>query len=187
MDRYISYSHRQGHRPSTINRRLSAVRTFYYFLSIICDSTSGCPVLHRHRLRKSHPLPRVISDADIKHLLAHIHSPRDKAMFLLMLECGLRVGEAHHLSVDDIVLEEPPRLIVHGKGGKQRTVYLSPPAQEALQSWLTSRPLIAERAVFISEHAKRLSVAGIQYLLRGYCGKAGIKCTAHQFRHAFGR
>jgi integrase/recombinase XerD len=186
VDRYISHSQRQGHRSSTINRRLSALRTFDYFLSIVCDSPSVCPVLPRHRLRKSHPLPRGVSDSEIETLFTRIDSSRDKAIFLLMLDCGLRVGEVHHLLIDEIFFENPPHLIVHGKGGKQRIVYLSTPAQEALQGWLTSRPVSNDRAVFISEHGKRLSVAGIQYLLSGYCKKAGIKLTAHQLRHTFG-
>jgi site-specific recombinase XerD len=187
VDRYIANSLRLGHCLSTINRRLSALRTFYYFLSIICDFPSPCPILPRHRLRKSHPLPRAISDSNIDILFAQIDSQRDKAMFLLMLDCGLRVGEVHHLSSDDIDFEDPSHLIVHGKGGQQRVVYLSPPVQEVLQGWLASRPISNDRAVFISGHGKRLSVAGIQYLLRGYCEKAGIRCTAHQLRHAFGR
>lgn len=187
VDRYVSHSLRQKHSPSTINRRLSALRTFYYFLSIVCDSPSICPVLPRHRLRKSHPFPRVVSDADIQTLFAYIDSPRDKAMFVLMVDCGLRVGEVHHLSMDNIFFEYPPHLIVHGKGGKQRVVYLSPPSQETLQCWLSSRPISNDRAVFICEHGKRLSVAGIQYLLRGCCKKAGVKIIAHQLRHAFGR
>lgn len=145
-----------------------------------------CPVLPRHRLPKSHPLPRVVSDSSTNTFFAHLESPRDKAMFLLMLECGMRVGEVHHLSMEDIFFEDPSHLIVHGKGGKKRIVYLSPPAQDALQGWLASRPVSNDRAVFISEHGKRLSVAGIQYILRGYCEKAGVKLTAHQLRHTFG-
>ncbi len=186
-DRYISHSLRQGHRPSTINRRLSALRTFYYFLSIICDSPVTCPVLPRHRLRKSHPLSRAVSDSDVGTLFDRIASPRDRAMFRLMLDCGLRVGEVQHLSLDDLQFKSPPHLKVHGKGGKERIVYFSPPAQEALQSWHMSRPVSKDRAVFISEDCKRLSVSGIQYVLRGYCEKTGIHITCHQLRHTFGR
>jgi site-specific recombinase XerD len=187
VDRYMAHSKQQGHSPSTINRRLSALCTFYYFLSITCDTPPACPVLPRHRLRKSYPLPRDVSDSDIETLFAIINNPRDKAIFRLMLDCGLRVGEVCSLSPDDIVFENPPRLIVNGKGGRQRIVYLSPPAQEILQCWLTSRPVTKDRAVFISEHSKRLSVAGIQYLLRCYCEKAGVEITCHQLRHNFGR
>ena len=187
VDRYSSYSLRLGHRPSTINRRLSALRTFYYFLSVICDFPAVCPVLPRHRLRKSYPLPRDVNDADIRTLFRQIDNPRDKAMFLLMLDCGLRVGEVRHLSLDDLHYDDLPHLIVHGKGGKQRITYLSPPAQEALQDWLASRPVSNERAVFISEHGKRLAVSGIQFVMRSYCEKTGVHFTCHQLRHTFGR
>lgn len=187
VDRYISSGLQLGYRPSTINRRLSALRTFYYFLSVICDSPTVCPVQARHRLRKSYPLPRDVNDADIRTLFGQIESPRDKAMFLLMLDCGMRVGEVRHLSLDDLHYDDLPHLIVHGKGGKQRITYLSPPAQEALQDWLASRPVSNDRAVFISEHGKRLAVSGIQFVMRSYCEKTGVHFTCHQLRHTFGR
>lgn len=187
VDRYVTNSSRKGNKPSTINRRLSALRTFYYFLSMTCDSPPACPVLSRHRLRKSHPIPRDVSEANVKTFMVQVESLRDKAIFLLMLNCGLRVGEVHRLSLDDLLFENPAHLMVHGKGGKQRIAYLSHPTQKALELWLESRPVSNDRAVFISEHGKRLTVSGIQYLLRGYCEKARIKLTAHQFRHTFGR
>jgi site-specific recombinase XerC len=109
-------------------------------------------------------------------------------MFTLMLECGLRVGEVHNLSLGDVLLDDdPPRLKVHGKGGRQRMVYLSPPALSALNDWLTSRLITNDRAVFISQRGKRLSITGIQFILQEYCQKAGVQVTSHQFRHAFGR
>jgi len=187
VDRYIADSLQGGHSHSTINRRLSAIKTFYYFLSITCDSPPVCPILPKHRFRKSHPLPRDVKDSDVEILFAYIHNPRDRAIFLLMLECGLRVGEVHRLSLDDLRFDRPEHVIVHGKGCRQRIVYLSPPAQDALQHWLTSRPVIKDRAVFISEHGKRLTVSGIQYLLREYSAKVGVHVTAHQLRHTFGR
>jgi integrase len=104
-----------------------------------------------------------------------------------MLECGLRVGEVHNLSLDDLHFEKSPYARINGKGGRQRIVYLSPPAQDALQRWLTSRPVTKDRAVFISRHGKRITVSGIQYILRKYCSKANVQVTAHQLRHTFGR
>ena len=187
VDLYISRSLKTGHRSSTINRRLSALRTFYYFLSMTSDNPPACPVLLKHRLRKSHPLPRDVSDQDVNTLFTQIDSARDKAMFLLMLDCGLRVSEVHNLSLKDLHFEAPSRILVNGKGGKQRSVYLSPPVEDALQGWLASRPVSNDRAVFIAEHGKRLSVAGIQYILREYCKKVGVHLTCHQLRHTFGR
>ena len=188
VDDYIQHCLAQGLSPLTINRRLSSLRTFYYFLSIVNDVSVACPVIpRRHFLRKPQPLPRDASEEQIRILFSHIHSPRDRAMFTLMLECGLRVGEIHNLSLEDVLSEGPPRLRIHGKGDQYRIDYLPPPAWEALQSWLTSRPVRKDRAAFISEHGKRLSVSGIQFILKGYCRKAGVHVTCHQFRHAFGR
>jgi len=188
VDEYIHHCLLKGLSPLTINRRLSSLRTFYYFLSIVNDISMPCPVIpKRHFLRKPQPLPRDASEEQIKILFAHIHHPRDTAMFSLMLECGLRVSEVHHLSLEDVLSEGPPRLRIHGKGDQDRIAYLPPPAWDALQSWLTSRPVRNDRAVFISEHGNRLSVSGIQFILKEYCRNSGVHITCHQFRHTFGR
>lgn len=188
IDDYINHLLAEEYSPLTINRRLSALRTFYYFLSIINDVAMDCPVIsERHFLRKSHPLPRDASEEQIKIIFNYMDNSRDKAIFILMLECGLRVGEVSNFSLEDVLLDKPPRLRVHGKGDKDRIAYLSPPALMILNSWLASRPVTKTRAVFVSKHGKRLSVSGIQYLLKQYCEQAGIHITCHQFRHTFGR
>jgi site-specific recombinase XerD len=188
VELYINLCITKGLSPVTINRRLSALGSFYYFLSIVNDVPVQCPVIPaRHFLRKPQHLPRDAGEEQIKILFAGFHTPRDKALFALMLECGLRVGEVCHLSLEDVMPEDLPHLRIHGKGDKYRIVYLSPPAQEVLQSWLTSRPTVCSRAVFISERGKRLSVSGIQFILKEYCDEAGVHLTCHQFRHAFAR
>jgi site-specific recombinase XerD len=188
VDEYVKHCISQRLSPITINRRLSALRSLYYFLSIINEIPVQCPVIpKRHFLRKPQHLPRDVKEEQIEILFSHIHDPRDKAMFTLMLECGLRIGEISDLSMENIFLDNLPQLRVHGKGDKYRIVYLSPPAQEILQSWLTRRPTNKSRAVFINQRGERLSVSGIQYLLKGYCEKADIQITCHQLRHAFGR
>ena len=187
VDKYIDQLLAEGYSPLTINRRLSSIRTFYYFLSIINDTAVNCPVVpERHFLRKHHPLPRHASDEQIKSIFSFMGNPRDQAIFTLMLECGLRVGEVCNLSLEDVLLDDPPRLRVYGKGDKDRVAYLSPPALEILSSWLTSRPVTKTRAVFVSKHGKRLSVSGMQYLLKQYCEQAGTNITCNQFRHTFG-
>jgi integrase/recombinase XerD len=188
VNSYIQHCLLKGLSPLTINRRLSSLRLFYYFLSIIDEQPVECPVISkRHFLRKPHPLPRDVSEAQVELLFSLIHDIRDKVMFTLMLECGLRVGEVHNLSLEDVLLDDPPRLKVHGKGDRYRMVYLPPPALSALNDWLTNRPVTNDRAVFISQRGKRLSVTGIQFILQTYCSKTGIQITCHQFRHTFGR
>jgi len=188
IDGFIAHCRQQGHAPATINRRLAALNTFYYFLAMTEDNPPANPVVsRRHFLPKTHPLPRDLRDDEVEMLFSSLENPRDRAIFLLMLDCGLRVGEIHNLSLDDISLDSPPRLEVHGKGNRHRTAYLSPQAQNALYDWLNCRPVTTDPAVFLSRRGKRLSVAGIQFILRKICKKTGQKLTCHQFRHTFGR
>lgn len=187
IDRYICHCLEKSLSPLTINRRLSSLRLFYYFLRIIREEPLDCPVQKRHFLHKPHPLPHDASEEQIIALFSVITYKRDTAMFTLMLECGLRVGEVCALSLDDVLFDDPPRLKIHGKGDRQRMVYLPPPSISIITDWLTSRPVTNDRAVFISQRGKRLSVNGIQFILKEYCQKSGVQVTCHQFRHAFGR
>ena len=187
VDRYVHHCLEKPLSSLTINRRLSSLRLFYYFLRIIQDEPLDCPVQKHHFLRKPQPLPRDVNEEQIFALFSVISDNRDIAIFTLMFECGLRVGEVRALSLEDVLLESPPRLKIHGKGGRQRMVYLPPPALSTLTDWLTSRPVTKDRAVFISQRGKRLSINGIQFILKEYCQKAGVQVTCHQFRHAFGR
>lgn len=192
VDDYIEHSHAQGHAIATVNRRLAALRAFYHFLAIYHEDAPRNPVIpRRHFIRQGQRLPRDVEDALLEGLFAVIDNLRDRAMFLLMLRCGLRVGEVRNLSLGDLYLEPAwgslPRLWLHGKGGGQRVVYLSAQALTALQIWLESRPVVQDEAVFVNRFGRRLTVTGIQDRLAKYCRKAGTWITCHQFRHTFGR
>jgi site-specific recombinase XerC len=112
-------------------------------------------------------------------------------MFLLMLRCGLRVGEIRNLSLSNLYLQPNPsslpRLWLHGKGNKQRVVYLSRQPLAALKAWLEARSVGSEQAVFLNRFGGRITVTGIQGRLACYCRQAGVWLTCHQFRHTFGR
>lgn len=192
IDAFIEHCQREGRAIGTINRRLCALRSFYQFLTVQDEHAPRNPVIpKRHFIRRGGQLPRDVEDKTLEALFAVIHSPRDRAMFLLMLRCGLRVGEVRNLSLRDLYLDPAsgslPRLWLHGKGGYQRVAYLSSQALAALKVWLESRPQVRDEAVFVNRFGKRLSVTGIQDRLAGYCRKAGLWVTCHQFRHTFGR
>jgi len=192
VDRFIDHEHSQGHALTTINRRLAALRSFYHFLAIELDEPPKNPVIpRRHFIRIGQQLPRDIEDPLVARLFTVISGPRDRAMFLLMLRCGLRVGEVRRLSLSDLYLEPAfgclPRLWLHGKGGGQRVVYLSPQPLAALRVWLAVRPESEDPAVFLHRFGRRLSVTGIPARLAGYCRLAGLWVTCHQLRHTFGR
>jgi integrase len=192
VDAFIEHSLEQGHAVATINRRLAALHTFFHFLAIESDQAPRNPVLpRRHYICQGLPLPRDVQDPTLEKLFSVIHKPRDRAMFLLMLRCGMRVSEVRNLSMKDLYLEPAPgslpRLWLHGKGGRQRVVYLSAQPLVALKAWLEVRPLAKDQAVFLNKFVKRLTVTGIQDRLAKYCREAGLWVTCHQFRHTFGR
>lgn len=109
IDAFIELSQQQGSASTTINRHLAALRSFYQFLAIEADNAPRNPVLpKRHFIRCGERLPRDVQDPVLKELFAVITLPRDRAMFLLMLRCGLRVGEVRNLSLVDLYLEPSP-------------------------------------------------------------------------------
>jgi len=192
IDAFIEHSQSLGHAILTINRRLAALRSFYHFLAIELEDAPRNPVLpKRHFIRLGQQLPRDVQDPLIEQLFQVIAGARDRAMFLLMLRCGLRVGEVRRLSLSDLYLEpasgQLPRLWLHGKGGHQRVAYLSAQPLAALQVWLAIRPPALDPAVFLNRFGRRLSVTGIQDRLAEYCRQAGVWLTCHQLRHTFAR
>ncbi len=158
----------------------------YLFLSDE-DETIVCPVLpRRHHLREPQRLPRPVPEQDLQQFFAVITNTRDRAMFLLMLRCGLRIGEVATLRLVDLYLDEDhPRLVVRGKSSRERSVYLSPQAEHALRTYLAERPSAASDFVFLSYQNKGLSTTSIHNCLLKYCEMAGIHFTAHRLRHSF--
>src|SRR5512146_1760999 len=90
IDHFIAVQAERGFKPTTINRRLAAILALYLFLSAE-DNDLVCPVVqHRHHLRQPERLPRPMPEEELYQFFSVISDIRDRAMFLLMLRCGLR-------------------------------------------------------------------------------------------------
>ena len=170
VDVFIEHCQDQGHAIATINRRVAALSSFYRYLAMMSDEAPANPVrLGLHFLHQGRQLPRDVEDRKLEHLFAAIDSLRDRAMFLLMLRCGLRVEKVRNLSMNELYLYPVsgglPRLWLHGKGDKERVMYLSSQAMTALEIC----PNGSEQAVFVNRSGKHLTVTGIQLQLASYC------------------
>ena len=193
VDRFVDQQLSQGLRPATINRRLAALRTFFEFLSAEePDREWPSPVIwRRHGIKQGTHLPRDASDKDVERLFAAMNDGRDRAVFGLMVGAGLRVGEVAAARLQDLEAPSGPdqmaSLRVRGKGGKERMVWVIPPLYATVQAWLQERPDSEFDHLFLSQHRRPLSVAGIQYRLQQHCQVAGVKLTCHQLRHTFAR
>jgi site-specific recombinase XerD len=186
VDRFVIDQAERGFKAATINRRLAAITALYTFLSDE-EPTLVCPVLaHRHGLKQPRRLPRPLQPESLNQFFAVIEDKRDRAMFSLMLRCGLRISEVAQLQLVDLYLEEAlPRLVANGKGSKERSVYLSPQAERVLRAYLGQRPLVSSPYVFVSYLNEGLSTTAIHKRLMHYRHQAGVDLTAHRLRHTF--
>jgi site-specific recombinase XerD len=186
VDRFILAQSEKGFQPATINRRLAAITALYAFL-MPEDDELACPVFpRRHHLREPERLPRPVQEDDLREFFAVIDSPRDLAMFTLMLRCGLRIGEVAKLELSDLYLsEDTPRMLVRGKGSRQRVAYLSEQAVRVLREYLATRPTVPCESVFLSYQLKGLTTHSIHMRLLHYRELAGLTLTCHRLRHSF--
>jgi len=195
VDRFVNLQVSRGFQPTTINRRLATLVSFFTFLS---DENPAllCPVLpKRHLVRERQRLPRPVQVDALKAFFAAIdqaiqagasEAVRDRAMFLLMLRCGLRIGEVANLLLTHLYLDDPrPRLVVNGKGSRERVVYLSPQALHALRRYLSIRPDSLSEHVFLAYHRDGMSTTAIHKRLMRYRREAEVSLTAHRLRHSF--
>ena len=184
---YIDHLRARRLQPKTINCHLDSVRGFYNYLIDEEDLGINNPVKRNYNLRLPRPLPRYLRDEDVPRLFAHIKNLRDRAIFLLMLRCGLRLEEVANLTLRAIDLRRAQLFIYDGKGSKDRVVYLSGDALEALSAYLKKRPSSRVSKVFLVEKGnykgKPLSMRGIQKRMEYYANKAGLKVSCHQLRH----
>ncbi len=188
VDCFIEHQHRQGLAATTINRRLYAIKHFFDFLVIEQETSLANPVKPSHHLRQGQPLPKKLSVQQVKGLFAQIKNRQDRALFLLMLRCGLRVSEAAHLKLQDIDWEQQTLLVEQGKGRKDRRLYLSADALASLQECLAIRPAeVAGDYFFWNQKRRRspLSIKAIQKKMERLTKAAGVKASCHSLRHTF--
>lgn len=173
--------------PKTINCHLDSIRGFYRYL--IHEEQVGIsnPVKRGYSLRLSNPLPRHLRDEQVSVLLGAIKGRRDRAMFMVMLRCGLRVEEVANLTWGALDLKRGQVFVYEGKGGKDRVVYLSQDAYKALSVYLKGRRPARAKKLFLVEKGpckgKPISVRGIQKRMEYYAKKTGLQVTCHKLRH----
>jgi site-specific recombinase XerD len=188
IDAYIDYLHAKRMQPASINCYLAVVRVFYAYLRFEEEVKLINPVKTGTRLRVPKPLPRALREDQIDRFFDVIKSKRDWAMFRLMLRCGLRVEEVADLTLGAIDLKQCRLMVLNGKGRKDRVVYISEDAADALDVYLKLRRHSRMKKVFLVEKGdykgQPISVRGIQKRIEYYARKAGISVCCHRLRHS---
>jgi site-specific recombinase XerD len=184
---YIGFLHNRRLKPKTINSYLHGIRKFYNFLKYEERINVVNPVKSTYRQILPKQLPKFLKEQEIKILFDHITNKRDIAMFMLMLRCGLRVGEVANLTFHAIDFERKSILVLNGKFRKDRIVYMSNDTIDALQAYMKVRPSSRVRNVFLVQkglyRGKPLSNRGVQKRMEYYAKITGLTVSCHRLRH----
>jgi site-specific recombinase XerD len=184
---YIDYLLDKRLKPKTINNNLDSIRGFYNYLQNEETAVNSNPVKKGYCLRLGRPLPKHLRDEQAQEIFKFIKTIRDRAIFMLMLRCGLRVEEVANLTLSAIDLKRGQILIFKGKGSKGRVVYFSKDTYEALVAYIKTRTPLKTEGLFLVEKGtykgKEISVRGIQKRIEYYSKKSGIKVSCHHLRH----
>jgi site-specific recombinase XerD len=186
-DAYMDHLLRRRMKPKTINCHFGCIHAFYDYLIEDDKMPLTNPVKKNYRLRLPRPLPKHLRDEQVVTLFKEINDTRDRAMFMLMLRCGLRVEEVARLTVDAIEYRSRQLYVFNGKGSKDRVVYLSEDAQSALEAYMQKRRWSKEKRVFLVQkgplRGKPISVRGIQKRIEHYAQRTGTAVSCHHLRH----
>ncbi|UCH23506.1 MAG: tyrosine-type recombinase/integrase [Deltaproteobacteria bacterium] len=184
---YVDYLLGKRLAPKTINCHLVSIHGFYNYLHDQQELKITNPVKKGYHLRLARPLPKHLQDEQVAGLFSAIKSRRDRAMFMLMLRCGLRVAEVAILTIDAIDWRRRRIYVYHGKGGKDRVVYISDDTYTALVAYVKQRLGSRVKKIFLVEKgvhkARPISTRGIRKRIEYYSKKSGVNVSCHQLRH----
>ena len=178
-----------GISASSRARKLSAIKSFYKYLTVRTKQLEENPVAEMEypKLRKS--LPKYLTLEQSAALLQAVSGPnqvRDYAILMIFLNCGIRRSELVGLNLTDVYED---RIRVVGKGNKERFVYFGTPCRKAIDAYLVQRNkkvLTDNRALFGSRNGNRISVEAVHRLVKKALLQAGLDQTqfsAHKLRH----
>lgn len=188
-DRQSELSVDPGIGAAARSRKLSAIKSFYKYLTVRTKLLTVNPVkdVEFPKIRKS--LPKYLTLEESRRLLSSVrgvNEKRDYAILMLFLNCGIRRSELVGLNLSDVYED---RIRVTGKGNKERIVYFGTACKAAIDAYLPERNkkvLSDNRALFGSRDNNRISVTAVHRLVKKHMLAAGLdpsQYSAHKLRH----
>lgn len=189
LRRFLAQLKAKNHKPRTLARKLSSLRSFFKFLQregVV--KTNPAYLLVTPKLDK--PLPHFLSEKEAVDIIEapkdnKLSCLRDKAIFEVLYSTGIRVSELVGLNVDDV--DFIGNIIkVLGKGKKERMAPIGNQALDALKEYLDRRQ-IKGPFVFANKNGTRLTARGVRNIINKYILRmaSGGHVTPHMFRHSF--
>lgn len=180
--RYMAAMRRRGNSAGTIRNRLATLRVFCHWL-VDCGRISEDPMVRIALPRPDRKVLSYTTPDQIRAMLKHADL-REAAIILLLFNTGVRVSELVSMELDDIDFYTLTAT-VHGKGRKDRVVYIGKRPRKALLDYVAVRG-DQPGPLFLNRSGKRLRRESITQLLHKLSRKSRIpKCSPHALRRAF--
>ena len=187
LEAFVEHLQDCGLKISTVRTKLACLIAFLHFL-MEQEVISGTALKKRIQLKLPEVLPRAMHPADVKKLLSVIDDIRDRALILLLLRTGMRIGEALGLRLNDLDMRDRKVHLFQGeKNSMGRVVYLSDDVLGALKRWLRQRDQNKE-FVFYGQGNKAVCYSTGRSRFVRYIQQAGLEqkgYTVHCLRHTF--
>ena len=191
---YISYLFSQNLKSTSVNRKISSLKTFFNFL-LKKKLINANPFADQIMPKKPISLPKSISEDDVVKLLDAPKSDsliglRDKAMLELLYASGVRISELVNIKFSDLDLERNI-IKVFGKGSKERLVPFGEDAAQCISEYIDERKknkdIASIKYIFLNNRGSKISRHAFWHRLKEYCLEIGLKrdISPHTLRHAF--
>lgn len=192
-------AHDQENGPTARARKLSALRSFYKYHTTKSHQIENDPTRDIDSPTVRQALPKYLSLEESRDLLGSIDpdsdtAKRDYCMITFFLNCGMRLSELVGINLSDIS-SDMRKMVVTGKGNKQRTIYLNKACVNALQPYLEIREKLGrasgsvikdKNALFLSRRGNRISNKTVQWVIKKHLKLAGLDgkgYSTHKLRH----
>jgi site-specific recombinase XerD len=188
IEAFVEALQDRGLKPTTVNTRLRSVYAFVRYLILEYTGFDWGLMERKVKLKLPDRLPRAIDPQHLDQLLCAIDDCRDRALILLLLRTGMRIGELLNCKLEDIDLNEQKILIYQSdKTAVGRAVYYSTDAQQALLAWLRLRDP-RKQHLFYGQKDKPLCYEAARAIYKRCLQKADLQYsgyTLHCLRHSF--
>ena len=191
---YISYLFSQNLKSTSVNRKISSLKTFFNFL-LKKKLINVNPFADQIMPKKPISLPKSISEDDVVKLLDapkadSLIGLRDRAMLELLYASGVRISELVNIKFSDLDLERNI-IKVFGKGSKERLVPFGEDAAQSISAYIDERKknkdIASIKYIFLNNRGSKISRHAFWHRLKEYCFEIGLKhdISPHTLRHAF--
>ena len=190
INQYVSFLFQRKMRSSSVNRKISSIKSFYIFL-VKRNFVKNSPLNDLVTPKQEKYLPESMSEAEVDKLL---NSPdvsnkienRDKAMIEMLYATGMRISELVNLKITDVDMKRCV-VKVFGKGSKERLVPFGETALDSLRSYLNEREQSSSKEIFLSNRGKKMTRVAFWQRVKIYLIRENLKnsISPHTLRHAF--